>query len=59
MITRLMLNLRDPMLEGSTTTTTTMTFDDTTQIMSTFVDPRNGTEFTGHSEFPNHSEGQA
>jgi hypothetical protein len=53
MITRLMLNLRDPMLEGSTTSTTTTAFNDMTRLM--FVDPRNGTE---HSESANPQEGQ-
>lgn len=46
MITRLMINLRDPVLERSNTTTTTTSFDHTTQIISTFVDLQDGIEFT-------------
>ena len=56
MITRLMLNLRDPlMLERSTMTTTTMEFDHTTEIISTYVNPQNGTEFTD-PDFTNHDQ---
>jgi len=52
MITRLMLNLRNPRLLGSShpTSITTAAFrsrpSGSTQVMSTFLDFRNGTEFT-------------
>lgn len=49
MITRLMLNLRDPRLTQSAQPSTLTTAEfcaRSTQIVSTFVDPRNGTEFT-------------
>ncbi|KAF8067939.1 hypothetical protein FPV67DRAFT_1165893 [Lyophyllum atratum] len=57
MITRLMLNLRNPRLLGSThhESISTAAFHSrpsgSTQMMSTFIDFRNGTEFTQFTQF--------